>query len=271
MRTQEAQAIKELNPVRSMTFPVQKPENSQPATGSGKATLQLPRYELGGDSAATRKAYGDALKALGAANPDVVGLDGEVSNSTYAEEFAKAYPDRFFEQYIAEQQLVASAVGMSVRGTRLLLPPPSRHSSLVPMTSSVWPPFPAPTFALRLTCRSFNRRRWPIADGTGRLINDACHLRQYRCLSLRPEPDGTISGGNGRPTVSSTCAQPARRLPVFYGPDEPVPHRRQQGAALIRPRRNDDCWRWYHAPRGIEAYDQLQSKGIRPASLMPTR
>jgi len=53
--------------------------------------------------------------ALGAANPDVVGLDGEVSNSTYAEEFAKAYPDRFFEQYIAEQQLVAAAVGMSVR------------------------------------------------------------------------------------------------------------------------------------------------------------
>ena len=42
-------------------------------------------------------------------------LDGEVSNSTYANEFAKAYPDRFFEQYIAEQQLVAAAVGMSVR------------------------------------------------------------------------------------------------------------------------------------------------------------
>src|SRR5207245_3050389 len=63
----------------------------------------------------TRKAYGDALQALGAANPDVIGLDGEVSNSTYAEEFAKAYPDRYFEQYIAEQQLVSAAVGMSVR------------------------------------------------------------------------------------------------------------------------------------------------------------
>ena len=42
-------------------------------------------------------------------------LDGEVSNSTFAEEFAKAYPDRFFEQYIAEQQMIAAAVGMSVR------------------------------------------------------------------------------------------------------------------------------------------------------------
>ena len=42
-------------------------------------------------------------------------LDGEVSNSTHADEFAKAYPDRFFEMFIAEQQMVAAAVGLSVR------------------------------------------------------------------------------------------------------------------------------------------------------------
>src|SRR3989449_4809026 len=113
-KDQEEQAIKELNPVRSKTFPVQKPAPGQPAPEPAKKPVELPRYD-GKDPVATRKAYGDALVALGAANPDVVGLDGEVSNSTYAEEFAKAYPDRFFEQYIAEQQLVAAAVGMSVR------------------------------------------------------------------------------------------------------------------------------------------------------------
>jgi transketolase len=43
-------------------------------------------------------------------------VDGEVSNSTYAETFANAFPDRFFEQFIAEQQMVASAVGLQVRG-----------------------------------------------------------------------------------------------------------------------------------------------------------
>jgi transketolase len=64
---------------------------------------------------ATRAAYGDALKALGAARGDVVVLDGEVSNSTFAEKFGQAYPERFFEMYIAEQQLVAAAVGMQVR------------------------------------------------------------------------------------------------------------------------------------------------------------
>jgi len=74
----------------------------------------LPKYD-GKEAVATRKAYGDALQALGAANPDVIGLDGEVSNSTYAEEFAKAFPEHYFEQYISEEQLIAAAVGMSVR------------------------------------------------------------------------------------------------------------------------------------------------------------
>ena len=76
--------------------------------------MSLPAYAVG-DKVATRKAYGQALAALGA-RPDVVALDGEVSNSTYAEIFADAHPDRYFEMFIAEQQLVAAAVGCNVRG-----------------------------------------------------------------------------------------------------------------------------------------------------------
>src|SRR5207253_9833414 len=56
------------------------------------------------------------LKALGDGRGDVVALDGEVSNSTFAEIFAKAHPERYFEMFIAEQQLVAAAVGLQVRG-----------------------------------------------------------------------------------------------------------------------------------------------------------
>jgi transketolase len=67
---------------------------------------------------ATRKAYGEALAALGRARGDVVALDGEVSNSTYAEIFREALPERFLEMYIAEQQLVAAAVGMQALGWR---------------------------------------------------------------------------------------------------------------------------------------------------------
>jgi len=67
---------------------------------------------------ATRKAYGDALAALGKARGDVVALDGEVSNSTFADEFRDEIPERYFEMYIAEQQMVATAVGMQVLGWR---------------------------------------------------------------------------------------------------------------------------------------------------------
>ena len=87
-----------------------------PARDGGAAGIKLPAYDLG-QKVATRKAYGDALAALGA-RPDVVAMDGEVSNSTFADEFAKAYPERYFEMFIAEQQLVAAAVGMGVRGYR---------------------------------------------------------------------------------------------------------------------------------------------------------
>jgi transketolase len=106
-------AIKELGGTRDLLVEVQKPEPGEVNLGP-IPQVELPRYEKG-EKVATRKAYGDALVALGA-RPDVVAMDGEVSNSTHADEFAKKYPERFFEMWIAEQQLVAAAVGMSVRG-----------------------------------------------------------------------------------------------------------------------------------------------------------
>jgi transketolase len=107
-------AIAELGGLRDIRIDVAKPEVSAPARPAASA-LELPRYEVGSE-VATRKAYGDALAALGAARPDVVALDGEVSNSTFAETFAKAHPKRYFEMYIAEQQMVAAAVGLQAVG-----------------------------------------------------------------------------------------------------------------------------------------------------------
>jgi transketolase len=107
-------AIEELGGARNIQVSVAKPEPGEPHRFPG-GQLQLPRYELG-DQVATRKAYGEALAALGSARGDVVALDGEVSNSTFAEIFAKAHPERYFEMYIAEQQLVAASVGLHARG-----------------------------------------------------------------------------------------------------------------------------------------------------------
>ncbi|MCS7224975.1 MAG: transketolase [Armatimonadetes bacterium] len=83
-------------------------------------TVSLPRYKKGA-MVATREAYGDALVALGAAYPDLVVLDGDVKNSTFSEKFFAAYPDRFFECFIAEQNMVGVAVGLAARGKRPFL------------------------------------------------------------------------------------------------------------------------------------------------------
>jgi transketolase len=109
-------AIEELGGLRDVRIEVAKPEPVE-AREAATGTLELPRYEVGSE-VATRKAYGDALAALGSVRGDIVALDGEVSNSTFAEIFAKAHPDRYFEMYIAEQQMVAAAVGMQVVGWR---------------------------------------------------------------------------------------------------------------------------------------------------------
>ncbi len=108
-------AIAELGGERDLRLDVRPPEAIESASKRAADTpVTIPTYGVG-DKVATRKAYGDTLAALGARH-DVVALDGEVSNSTHSEEFKHAYPDRFFEMFIAEQQMVASAAGLSVRG-----------------------------------------------------------------------------------------------------------------------------------------------------------
>ncbi len=112
-------AVIELGGERNLLVRGPVPEDAaprHPARANSAAEIKLPAYDPG-QKVATRKAYGDTLAAVGA-RPDVVAMDGEVSNSTFADEFAKAYPERYFEMFIAEQQLVAAAVGVGVRGYR---------------------------------------------------------------------------------------------------------------------------------------------------------
>jgi transketolase len=111
-------AIAELGGIRNLTARGPRPEPApaqEKEAGPANAEAAMPSYAVG-EKVATRKAYGDALVALGAQDPKVVALDGEVKNSTFAIEFAQAYPARYFEMFIAEQQLVAAATGMAARG-----------------------------------------------------------------------------------------------------------------------------------------------------------
>ncbi len=74
--------------------------------------VQPPAYKKG-DKVATREAYGKAIVKLAAACPEIVALDGDVKNSTFAIDFANAYPERYIECYIAEQNMVGVAMGLA--------------------------------------------------------------------------------------------------------------------------------------------------------------
>jgi transketolase len=107
-------AVEELGGLRSQLVEVQPPPEPH-SYEIARAPVERPAYEIG-EKVATRGAYGDALAWLGSVDEKVVALDGEVGNSTYAERFAAKHPDRFFEMFIAEQQMVAAAVGLQTRG-----------------------------------------------------------------------------------------------------------------------------------------------------------
>ncbi|MFV0132759.1 transketolase [Streptomyces sp. HMX87] len=109
------EAIAELGGPRDIRVRVQEPPAARALHAVGSGETDLPRWEKG-EEVATRNAFGQALTALGTARGDVVALDGEVGDSTRAEFFAKEHPERYFECYIAEQQMVATAVGMAARG-----------------------------------------------------------------------------------------------------------------------------------------------------------
>ncbi len=91
------------------------PSSPAVAMTAGRPTLRTPPYGLG-DSMATREAYGHALVALGDVDPRVVVLDADVKNSTFGELFERAYPDRFYQMFIAEQVMVGAAMGLASQG-----------------------------------------------------------------------------------------------------------------------------------------------------------
>ncbi len=108
-------AIAELGGQRDLTVRVATPDGSSEAHRFPVGDGELPSWPVG-EQVATRAAYGEALAALATTRGDVVALDGEVSNSTHSEQFNQAHPERYFEMFIAEQQMIAAAVGMQARG-----------------------------------------------------------------------------------------------------------------------------------------------------------
>lgn len=113
-----AQAVRELGEIdKNLKAVIEKPSViATIKTSENAAPLEGIPYPIYDKPAATREAYGDALIMMGQKYPNLVVLDAETSNSTYADKFAKKFPERYFEMFIAEQNMVSVAAGLARMG-----------------------------------------------------------------------------------------------------------------------------------------------------------
>jgi len=253
-------AILELGGERHVTVTGPLPEAGTPrAWPDGE--VSLPRYELGA-KVPTRLAFGQAVAAVGARG-NVVALDGEVDNSTHLEEFAKAHPERYFEIYIAEQHLVAAAVGLQVRG---------------------YIPFAA-TFAAFFTRAYDFIRMSDISQANIRLSGSHCgveigpdgpsQMALEDLAMMRAVHGSTILYPSDATSAAHLTAQMAERdgivyirttrgaYPVLYGPDEAFP---VGGSKVVRSSPDDQVTligAGVTLHNCLAAADQLAGDGIR--------
>lgn len=107
-------ALKEIPDPKIPTFKIKKPNPSKKKPARVSVIKQI-KYNLDGEIA-TREAYGDALASLAKSNSLILAVDGEVSNSTFSNKLKKVKPKQFIEAYIAEQNMVGMALGLSIKG-----------------------------------------------------------------------------------------------------------------------------------------------------------
>ena len=103
-------ASSSMNLAQQIPRPAAKPPREAPPK-----PMAAPSYKLG-EQVATREAYGTAIAKLGEADSRVVALDADVKNSTFSDKFEKALPDRFYENFIAEQIMIGASMGLAARG-----------------------------------------------------------------------------------------------------------------------------------------------------------
>ncbi|WP_149550886.1 transketolase [Streptomyces marokkonensis] len=254
-------AVAELGGPRDLRIPARPPssDGAPPARHTGEPVL--PRWDKG-DEVATRNAFGEALAALGTARGDVVALDGEVGDSTRAEFFAKEHPGRYIECYIAEQQMVAAAVGVAARG---------------------WTPY-ASTFAAFLT-RAHDFIRMAAVSGSGiNLVGShaGVAIGQDGPSQMGLEDLAMMRAVHGSTVLYPCDANQTARLvaamagldgirylrtsrgesPVVYGPDEEFP---VGGSKVLRSSGRDRLTlvaAGVTVPEALAAADALDREGI---------
>jgi transketolase len=256
-------AVHELGGLRDLRVQVRPPDDAEgPRRGGGDPHTALPRYDTGA-AVATRTAFGETLAALGSLHDDVVVLDGEVGDSTKAQLFAEGHPERYFECYIAEQQLIGAAVGMGVRG---------------------WTPYAA-TFAAFLTrahdflrMAAVSRSRINVVgthagvaigeDGPSQMaLEDLAMMRAVHGTTVLYPCDANqtvqlVTAMAGRPGISYLRATRGD-TPVIYGPGDAFP---VGGSKVLRSHPDDQVTligAGVTVHEALAAADLLVAGGIR--------
>ncbi len=260
-RDEAERALVELGSPAPLHVEMAGPRAAPAAPPSPPGTRALPRYAVGA-RVATREAFGDALRALGDERTDVVALDGEVANSTYSDRFGQAHPERFFELYIAEQQLVSGAVGMQALG-------------LVPFASTFAAFFSRAHDQLRMAaisrahlCLAGSHAGVSIGeDGPSQMaLEDLAMMRALTgstvlypsCATTAAELTREMADREGISYLRTT----REKTPVLYGPDERFPI----GGSKVLRRSSDDAAAVLAAGitlhEALRAHDLLAADGI---------
>jgi transketolase len=228
---------------------------------AGAPAFPPPSYAIG-DAVATREAYGAALVKLGQADDRVVVLDADVENSTYSEKFAKAFPDRFYETYIAEQAMVGVAMGLASRGA---IPFPSTFACFLSRASDF----------VRMACISNLDLKLAGSHAGISIGEDGPSQMALEDLAMmRAEPNMTVvypcDGVSTERLVEAIAYHrgPAYmrtsrpKTPVIYGPDEVFAI---GGSKVLRQAANDAVTVvavGVTVFEALKAHDQLKASGI---------
>ena len=241
--------------------PARSTRSAAPAP-SGPPRLPSPPAYAPGDKVATRAAYGVALAALGNADPRVVALDADVSNSTFSQDFEAAHADRFFETYIAEQVMAGMAMGFA---SRCAIPFPSTFAAFLTRAADFVRM--AGIGRMNITFAGSHAGISIGEDGPSQMaLEDLAMMRAVPGCAVLYPCDGVsaarlveaAAGYEGMAYIRTT--RPA--TPVIYGPDETFPI----GGSKVVRESPDDAATVVAAGitlfEALKAHDVLAAEGI---------
>ncbi len=243
------------------TAPVIRRPSAPQAAKPAIKPLPPPTYKVG-DSVATREAFGVALEALGEVNPLVVALDADVKNSTYTEKFGKKFANRFFENFIAEQNMLGAAAGLAACGK-------------IPFAATFAAFFTRAYDFIRMAAISQSNIKLVGThvgvsigeDGPSQMgLEDIAMMATQPDITVLYPSDGTCTyrlieaAANHKGMVYVRAGRP--KAPILYGPEEQFPI---GGSKVLRQSANDALTivaAGVTLFEALKAYDKLKATGI---------